>query len=325
MAPDSSSFCSIRPLSFGRDCTALALLILAVGRTAYCADEDVATDYGNLLRGLSAQRDEIKTGIVSIRGFRTSNIGGENEFAGPVNYELCFDFPARRFRFDRTAPIWKNGRDAEADRFVAFQGGQFVRTPEHVLTRQLGSDRVSVLPPASKAPIWCKPLDIRALGLYLNYETEASSDLPAMLKIYATIEPQSIKEVEAGVFEVTSLVGASQRTMWIDSKRGFWPTKLIVRRRIKNQDGQLDWSTPSIEQVLEPRRFDGVWAPASYRLKNQMTEETLKFEWEGVNREIDPGAFEVSGLDLRGAKSVVDSTDGEPVIIEIDSKLPPKK
>jgi hypothetical protein len=84
----------------------------------------------------------------------------------------------------------------------------------------------------------------------------------------------------------------------IDTKRGYWPTRLVLESQGRNSQGELFWKTPpEVQSEVDVQQFDGVWLPINYSVSNRNErKDSFKLQWDMVNGDLDPRIFTNEGI-----------------------------
>lgn len=299
--------------------------MVTLSSTSVAVEFEEVENLKYLMAGIRDQRNSLDSGIVRVNGSRVDRDEQYGDLRGELSLFIAFDRGFELLRFDRLEPFrLYDGKDNDSWS-AGVRGGQFARSSDHMITFQRGADRITIRPPSEKPPVWAKAFDLRAVGLYFNYEVESKTSFDEIWQYYSDIPIEHVTEESSGVFRVSALMSpARQRTIWIDSNRGFWPTKLELSRKKSGLDG-LYWDAPHVVSIVEVERIDDVWVPRQYEVVSKSRHDILNFEWECVNYPVDPVLFTEAGFEQTGAHSVVGTTLGRPIVKEkLNSLAQPK-
>lgn len=267
-----------------------AILITQV--TAARAEQD---EWAKILQAIKEQRDTIKSGYYSGIGISESFIEEEKKTVkGVLRLRVYFDFPGQKVRYEREAPAF-----ALPD-YKARKGGVYVQTPQKSVMRLLDSKDVYVGKPDQVSSVYLTPFDVRALGLAFYADYARGDSFEVIRNNYAKFKDNQITSNEDGrVTAVTMMSQALRRTIVIDTKRGYWPTRLVVEARKRESDGTLVWrDPPEVVSEVSVEQYQGVWLPVKYSIESTTRKDEFELIWQMVNGRHDPALFTAEGLDL---------------------------
>jgi hypothetical protein len=274
----------------------LCALVFAQASTAR-ADVD---EWENILKAIKEQRATIKTGYFTGIGISESFIESEKKWVkGVLKLRLHFDLPAKKIRYEREAPAF-----ALPD-YTAHKGGILIRTAEKSVRRDLSTDKVQVGNSDGLFSIYLHPFDVRALGLAFYADYARGDSFEEIWKNYTMFKDNQITSREDGrVTVVTTMSPATRRTMTTDTKRGYWPTRLVVESRKRDGDGKLIWrSPPEVISEVSVEKYQGIWVPVKYSVESATRKDRFELKWHMLNQSHDAGVFTAEGIDLVGERS----------------------
>ncbi len=297
-----------------------------------------------VMGGMRAERDAIRSGIVTITGSRSENGKAWGTFNVNVKYVVSFDYDKNLFRFDESdyRMVWADspgvkpvdesmtsnlpeGKDASGRKWVTVEsGGALVRTNEYDLVRGIDSTMINRLPAGVVNDTSVHVFDVRALGLMGLIEFQQGKTVDVLLnvmdKIHMTIEPLQSPKGYRCEYSNTEL----KQEFWIDETKGMSPFRWQTTR-----SGQVTFQSDT-----EWKAIDNIWLPSTYTMTDKNLTDVEKswhlvFEWDQVNLPLDPQLFTAAGLATDENAAVVDLTLGMPVLEPAFPmplpKLPPMK
>ncbi len=289
-----------------------------------------------LLDGIRAQRETLESGSFRVSG---RVLSGSNHEQGGIQGQLrifcAFDFPSGKLRFDREEPKDYPVVGTETEEAL-IQGGQWVRTRDHVISLMRGRDVVHVLPVHNtNASLWAKPFDVRALGMSFRYELDRGTQFEEVWENYKSLPVTDVEEQVDGMWKIAWIGGDEIKTkveMTLDTQHGYWPLELSVQSSVPASEGPR-WMPANFTSELSIREVSGCWVPSVYSWRTPEYSQNLDFEWESLNRPLEEELFTADGFELSSANRIVDKTLGAPIVVrnlaaekrtkEFESEHPP--
>ncbi len=294
-----------------------------------------------LVAGLKTERQRLLQGVFRVDGVEIrEDPAPVGKLEGPVEMFGAFNFDEGCYRFDRRAPSWNwtlKGQEKELlDRKIC-------RTPELSLHYNSRYSRLEIHAPDVVDPqtllVTDGYLDVRCVGIYNFGQLFKSLELGAVYDKFLNLGGlENCVEDGDGVFRVDwTPVQEAHVTWWIDTRHGFTPIRLEMRRRIPEL-GEIEWRAPHQTHEVTWKEIDDVWVPSSYRVFFQTRVPSRKpseppdhkytlghrkftyrytFEWESVNETVDERYFDYEEFDLPDGTYVADARSGELAILEL--------
>lgn len=117
-----------------------------------------------------------------------------------------------------------------------------------------------------------------------------------------------------------------RRRIWIDPERGHIPVRM--EEQFKTEEAaSAKWKSPHAISTATWKHVGDTWVPTSAEVNYNLVapgrgtfsvDYDLAFEWNAVNKELDPILFTIEGLDVPPGSHVISdhSQRGEPVIVQ---------
>ena len=236
------------------------------------------------------------------------------------------------FGMERDLECWfDHGQGKLHTRIIESRSGQeqtirheFARTPDSLVTRASQGEAIFVQPPHLDNPDWANTLDVRNFGLaYYTDLFSVDTRYEDTLGHYQAESPVVAERRDDGMVHLQWKLKEAGllRDLWVDGKRGFWPTRMELR--MLNDPDAPPFSTND----LQVRQEGDVWVPVRYVCRSGDEVRELDFTWKSINQEIDSGQFHYKSFDMNGVKLVSDTRLGDSIILERskEHQLPPKR
>ncbi len=324
---------------------ALTILLCPSGQRARAADnpaELVSVEF--VMKGMKAHRQQLVKGKVVISGVKKVDRPLIRNQETDVSILCAFDHESGLLRFDRReaqSTIDSAGKTASDP---VTRQSRLWRNSESIAhwreIHQPGEPSLEIHPLSYKPRRTTETLfDIRAVGMLYWLSFFDNSQVEEVLESLMFVPAEPVEE-RGGQYRLVWELDDHRRTLWVDAKRGFTPTKMII----EDKAGEGWDPEPLLENKTSWRQVDGVWVPEAFmiRMRNKLVEriaegklrsagETstsyhLAFEWESVNAPLPDNLFSYKKQELPRGTYVVDFRSGEPIIAEVigaDSSLPP--
>ncbi len=317
---------------------AIALAVSAYPVNSVCSVEKDAADGVTsefVLKGMKSHRQRLLRGEVLIAGMKESKYADGRTQEADVEMTVAFDFEKNLVRFDR-----REAADAADTQSADMLRSHYWRTKTEAAIAKVnnqGEKPTLEIHPTDYVPAspWHRPFDIRSVGVYYWPDFRKGTPLEEILEGFMSTTPVEATETPDGIYcLVWEFNDRQRRTLWIDGKRGFAPTKMIVQD--KGTPIGEDWGiNPVLANEASWKELDGVWVPDTFRIQKRTVRVErsaqgesraagensmsymLAFEWKSVNQPLPEELFSYREHELEDGSYVVDYRSGEPVVVEL--------
>ena len=288
--------------------------------------------FESLVRGIKRSRMSLRTGEFIANGVKSVK-STRSEYSGSARIRGVFDYREGLLRFDREEIQRRyTGREDDSTFKDEDIGTNLIETQDHLFVYNYGSTLptnaihswIDRQRSSRKPRVNLVPLDFRCVGICQSRILFSGCSFEKVIKHLETTKPNEVMHETDSVYRLHwSFRDMMQRDVWIDTSRGFTPTKMRVEQR-SNPD--RDWHTIELTE-LSWDQFDGVWVLTSMKLEDRhlsLPDEPpsvlgkltyrYKFEWVSVNPEsTDKRRFTYGDFDAPDGTIIWDWSSGAPV------------
>lgn len=275
-----------------------------------CRAEDTSSDVSveSVLKGMKTERAKLVRGSVAISGVKSSWDYKFGAHITKVEMFCAFDHETGHLRFDRTESHWTiSGPRDNADVFQLppeIRQSRLWRTESetaHLRIQHPGDKPYLELHPPDYLPNFPgeAPFDIRAVGLLYWPSFRHNGQYDEVLDVFMSQTPAEATEQRAGQYLLTWVIDYRQkRTLWVDTDRGFTPTKMTIQTTSTPMSPNWDANLSTVNEVSW-QEVDGVWVPATFMIGLRYrsggecsTSYHLIFDWKSVNQPLPENLFD---------------------------------